>query len=108
MIVDTNKTYENAAGNPVRIYSTDGGGAKPVHGATQGRSGEWHIGGWRADGTATLSTNQLTEVEMLPEYWVVFDKDRVVISVFYRCPKELPDGYISVHHPAQKRVKTDD
>jgi len=63
MIVDVNKSYKDAVGNLVRIYAIqDFARARPVHGATQGRSGEWHIGSWRLDGTATLANDHLTEI----------------------------------------------
>ena len=47
--IDITKTYQTRSGLPVRIYSTDGGGPFPVHGAIRDGN-EWFLCKWRDNG----------------------------------------------------------
>lgn len=48
-MIDKNKTYKTRAGEPVRIYATDGLGERPIHGAFL-RDGYWMVACWPEDG----------------------------------------------------------
>ena len=50
-MTDITKTYKTRDGREVRIYATDGGGDRPVHGAVINH-GEWFLRHWSAKGTA--------------------------------------------------------
>ena len=61
-MIDKNKQYRTRDGREVRIYATDGGGHKPIHGAI--REGEsWVAYTWLYDGVAALDCNSLIEVK---------------------------------------------
>ena len=103
-MITMDKTYKTEQGNKVRIYAVDGGGVFPVHGAVQGLSGEWHFDAWREDGTTYLTINNLIEVVMIPEYWVVFEQNGTCSYVTNNevCV-DLSDNLFSIHHPAQEK-----
>ena len=70
-MIDKNKQYRTRDGREVRIYATDGGGHKPIHGAI--REGEnWVAYTWLYDGVAALDCNTLIEVKprIKREVWV--------------------------------------
>lgn len=70
-MIDKNKQYKTRDGREVRIYATDGGGHKPIHGAI--REGEsWVAYAWLYDGVAALDCNSLIEVKprIKREVWV--------------------------------------
>lgn len=63
-MIDINKKYKTRAGNPVRIYATDGNSWDPVHGAVKDREG-WKIKSWKESGAflyGEISDNDLMEV----------------------------------------------
>ena len=103
-MITMDKTYKTEQGNKVRIYAVDGGGVRPVHGAVQGRSGEWHFDAWREDGTTYLTTDNLIEVVMMPEYWVTFYKGKASgvgeVKPVWLANKK---NYFFIHHPAQEK-----
>ena len=70
-MIDKSKQYRTRDGREVRIYATDGGGHKPIHGAI--REGEsWVVASWLYDGVAALDCNSLIEVKprIKREVWV--------------------------------------
>ena len=48
-MIDINKKYRTRDGREVRIYATDGVGARPVHGAVKENDG-WHRATWSSNG----------------------------------------------------------
>lgn len=48
-MIDKSKDYKTRDGREVRIYATDGGGAKPIHGAVL-NNGKWVSHIWTAAG----------------------------------------------------------
>lgn len=72
-MIDKSKTYRTRDGREVRIYATDAGGERPVHGAVKSGDG-WTGLAWRADGSAFSchrNDNDLIEVVPLIERWAV-------------------------------------
>ena len=70
-MIDKSKSYRTRDGREVRIYATDAGGHKPIHGAI--REGEnWVAYTWLYDGVAALDYNSLIEVKprIKREVWV--------------------------------------
>jgi hypothetical protein len=73
-MIDINKKYRTRCGREVRIYATDGSGEWTVHGAIQGKNGQWYPHIWLSNG-AHLSycdhDNDLIEVLRLKRtLWV--------------------------------------
>jgi hypothetical protein len=64
-MIDINKKYRTRDGREVRIYSTDGGGSFPIHGAIKLSDDKWTIATWRKDGLKyeELSSFDLFEVK---------------------------------------------
>jgi len=64
-MIDINKKYRTRGGREVRLYATDGSGEWTVHGAIQGKKGQWYPHIWLSNG-AHLSycdhDNDLIEV----------------------------------------------
>ena len=64
-MIDINKKYRTRNGREVRLYATDGSGEWTVHGAIQGKKGQWYPHIWLSNG-AHLSycdhDNDLIEV----------------------------------------------
>jgi len=64
-MIDKNRIYRTRDGREVRIYATDGSGEWTVHGAIQGKKGQWYPHIWLSNG-AHLSycdhDNDLIEV----------------------------------------------
>lgn len=50
MKIDVGKLYRSRDGHKVRVYSLDGGGDYPVHGAIQRKDGVWRIVSLTPDG----------------------------------------------------------
>ncbi len=50
MHIELGKYYRTRAGYKVRIYATDGGVAKPIHGAAQSPEGSWLPCAWTSEG----------------------------------------------------------
>ena len=48
-MIDISKKYRTLDGREVRIYATDGGGIRPVHGAVKENDG-WHSASWCSNG----------------------------------------------------------
>ena len=55
-MIDVTKVKTVRCGHPVRIYSTDCGGNKRIHGAVYTKGGEWVQSCWHETGQAYLST----------------------------------------------------
>jgi hypothetical protein len=70
-MIDITKKYKTRDGREVRIYATDGGGHRPVHGAIR-EGQEWVAYTWLHDGVAGLHCNALIEVKprINRELWV--------------------------------------
>ena len=74
-MIDKSKTYRTRNGSEVRIYSTDGGGEYPVHGAYLCR-GEWRLVAWDEKGFWTDPDHEdnIDLIEVKPrikrEVWV--------------------------------------
>jgi hypothetical protein len=78
-MIDITKTYKTRDGREVRIYATDCGGGRPVHGAIN-YDGEWSMSNWTAEGVSFSdhqhSSDDLIEVRprIQREVWVnVYD-----------------------------------
>jgi len=72
-MIDKNKTYRTRDGREVRIYATDAGGSRPVHGSVACDE-SWNVFCWLPDGS--YSKNGKTEcdlIEVVPliERWAV-------------------------------------
>ena len=67
-MIDKNKDYLTADGREVRIYTTDGNGKWPVHGAIKCKNGVWQVRQWTVDGLIGLGRggNELDLVEVKP------------------------------------------
>ena len=68
------RTYYTACGLKVRIYSTNGGGYYPVHGAFLKRD-VWSVSGWTVMGRKSLGCT--TDLDILYEEWEPADKELV-------------------------------
>lgn len=70
-MIDKSKQYRTRDGREVRIYATDGGGHRPIHGAIR-EDGNWVAYTWLYDGVAALHCNSLIEVRprIKREVWV--------------------------------------
>lgn len=70
-MIDKSKQYRTRDGREVRIYATDGGGHKPIHGAIR-EDENWIAYTWLYDGVAALDCNSLIEVKprIQREVWV--------------------------------------
>lgn len=70
-MIDKNKTYRTRDGREVRIYATDCGGLRPIHGAIH-EGGNWVAYTWLYNGEAALDCNSLIEVKprIKREVWV--------------------------------------
>jgi hypothetical protein len=68
-MIDITKKYRTRDGREVRIYATDGGGNRPVHGAVINH-GEWFMCHWSAKGKAfpdhERRSDDLIEVKSSP------------------------------------------
>lgn len=79
-MIDITKKYKTRDDREVRIYATDGGGDRPVHGAVINH-GEWFLRHWSAKGTAFPDhghcSDDLIEVKqrIQLEVWVNVDED---------------------------------
>ena len=88
-MIDKSKQYRTRDGREVRIYATDGGGHKPIHGAI--REGEsWVVASWLYDGVAALDCNSLIEVKprIKREVWANVYREEVRV---YSC-REYADS----------------
>lgn len=70
-MIDITKKYRTRDDREVRIYATDGGGHKPIHGAIR-EDENWIAYTWLYDGVAALDCNSLIEVRprIKREVWV--------------------------------------
>jgi hypothetical protein len=77
-MIDKNKQYRTRDGREVRIYATDGGGHRPIHGAIR-EDENWIAYTWLYDGVAALDCNSLIEVKprIKREVWVNVYPDSV-------------------------------
>ena len=73
-MIDITKQYKTRDGREVRIYTTDCGGGRPVHGAFWSSDNRWSVHSWRGDGTISGKPNVLDLIEVKPriqrEVWV--------------------------------------
>jgi hypothetical protein len=106
-MIDIKKTYKTRDGREVRIYATDGGGDRPVHGAVINH-GEWFLRHWSAKGTMFPDHEHCSDdlIEMKPriqrEVWVNVHKDRCTV----RKTKETADLLaVTGPHPRLACVK---
>ena len=70
--IKVDKTYYTVDGREARIYSTDGGGTCPVHGAVK-YDDIWKRQRWKFDGTSCLTSNH----KIVAEEWEPSDKELV-------------------------------
>ena len=75
--IEIGKFYKTRCGLMVRIYATDGGGERSIHGAYRDSQGNWRENSWTTMGHSfTLSTNQPWDI--ISE-WIekpIFDWDK--------------------------------
>jgi len=84
-MIDKSKQYRTRDGREVRIYATDGGGHKPIHGAIR-EDENWIAYTWLYDGVAALDCNSLIEVKprIKREVWVnVYPEESGIPEGFY-------------------------
>lgn len=97
-MIDITKKYKTRDDREVRIYATDGGGSRPVHGAVINH-GEWFLRHWSAKGTAFPDhghcSDDLIEVKqrIKREVWVNVYEDECVAWP----TKELADNRARTH-----------
>jgi hypothetical protein len=77
-MVDKDKQYTTRDGQEVRIYATDGGGDRPVHGAIMGDD-KWCLAQWEPDGKRFNSFDSSSDlIEVKPrkkiERWVMVER----------------------------------
>lgn len=66
-MIDINKQYRTRSGREVRVYTINGCGCYPIHGAIKYDDG-WHIEVWSAEGTYSYpgSEHELDLIEVKP------------------------------------------
>ena len=92
-MIDKNKQYRTRDGREVRIYATDGGGHKPIHGAIR-EDENWVAYTWLYDGVAALDCNSLIEVKprIKREVWVnVYPEESGMNTHAHECKKAAND-----------------
>jgi len=96
-MIDKNKKYQTRDGREVRIYATDGGGHKPIHGAIR-EDENWIAYTWLYDGVAALDCNSLIEVKprIKREVWVNVYRGRETDWVTVHDEREDADADRSV------------
>jgi len=95
-MISMDKQYRTKDGKEVRLYAIDGKGQWPIHGAFLLDNG-WKMATWG------LSDDDLIEVVMIPEYWVVFNGNGKIAFVVNQEPNQLTGDCFSIHHPAQEK-----
>ena len=101
-MISLDKNYRTKDGKEVRIYAIDGGGDFPVHGAVYVNC-SWISETWK------FWDDDLIEVVMIPEYWVVFSETGKPHYVTKVAPTyDLPEGQFEIHHPAQEKPNETD
>ena len=102
-MISLDKNYRTKDGKEVRLYAIDGRGSNPVHGAILGGNG-WLSSVWSESGKFAYANQDLIEVVMIPEYWVVFESDGIVSHVTHSDPFNRMDCLqFAIHHPAQEK-----
>ena len=102
-MISMDKNYRTKDGKEVRLYAIDGIGLKPVHGAMLYPDG-WEPSSWSKDGDEGYKNDNLIEVMVVPEYWVVFSERGKPHYVTKVAPTyDLPEGQFAIHHPAQEK-----
>lgn len=96
-MISMDKNYRTREGQDVRLYAIDGKGQWPIHGAFLLDNG-WKMATWGP------SDDDLIEVVMIPEYWVVFSETGKPHYVTKVVPTyDLPEGQFEIHHPTQEK-----
>jgi len=90
MLVSMDKKYTTNDGKQVRIYSVDGGGRFPIHGATRKFGEEWVPSSWTPNGKISLSSDSY-ELDLV-EVWEPVDKEPIW------CFKMGDPTYLAVRH----------
>jgi hypothetical protein len=67
-MINTEKQYRTRDGREVRIYATDGGGSRPVHGAYLTKNGFWISATWMADGKWDSENDAYNLIEVKPRH----------------------------------------
>ena len=66
MRIEMGKKYQTRSGQPVRLYSFQGGGDDPIHGAFERYpGGEWQILSWTTEGQAA-TCGRRTDLDLVP------------------------------------------
>jgi len=90
--IDPTKKYRTRSGSTVKIYSIDGGGDNPVHGAYQVTPGVWSIASWTANGFySTDGEGSLLDLFEIPQVtgWINVDSDGTVKLFATRADADL-------------------
>ena len=67
-MIDINKKYRTRDGREVRIYATDGGGGRTVHGAVY-CAGNWYPQSWCSGGKLSAEINDPVDlIEVRPRH----------------------------------------
>jgi hypothetical protein len=67
-MIDINKQYRTRDGREVRIYATDGGGSRTVHGAVY-CAGKWYPQSWCGGGVVSAETSDPVDlIEVRPRH----------------------------------------
>jgi len=97
-MIDKSKQYRTRDGREVRIYATDGGGHKPIHGAIR-EDENWIAYTWLYDGVAALDCNSLIEVRprIKREVWVNIYRGREIDWMTIHDERDEADDYPDHH-----------
>jgi hypothetical protein len=86
------ETYKTRDGREARVYATDGGGNRKIHGAWMHDDTEWFTAEWYADGKHPV----LAEMDLMPpkrELWVnVYDGGGVSYGFAFRDDADASAG----------------
>lgn len=92
-MIEKNKTYITSQGDKVRIYTTDGTGIYPVHGA-RACDGSWQLCAWTRGGSfiqGIISDEDL--IEFKTNVKVSSTVTEITITVPQHMLDKLPEGY---------------
>jgi len=94
--LDLTKPVQTRDGRKVRIYATDGGKGKSIHGAVFLHSGQWEMFCWRLNGMFYFDESECTlDLVNVPETFelIADTRDGMILSV---CSEKMRLGMFSI------------